>query len=359
MTANILYPIARDNTGRLVPIEEAARATGYTCLGCCAPMVPRLGAQRQSHYAHKVSNSQCSPESMLHQLAKRLIADGINTASRGGTPYNVEVLCAQHPGGVLTTINLAPPGTAAEEIANTERSAAPGTVADILVDRPNEPRLAIEVVVTHDLDTTKTARYAEQDIDWIRVKLGRTPADPLAQLIELSAGLEVDRLDVRTTPACPQCPAQVNNAYNDTGGPAPHAGPQPQPASRNLMTQYVADHHAPELPRTLQIRRAYVEIQPGDCIIGIFTGVDIPGAGHTPAGAGPRWNFEDPATGVGVCVRIWPTRLNPDAYRSMIGRLCILTCRQEGINQSTGNRRFHFNLAQWPSGAAVSCPYRA
>ena len=60
-----------------IPIEEVDRgerhAHTYKCIGCGAEMIARIGQKNAPHFAHKGNDENCSSETYLHKLAKRLI----------------------------------------------------------------------------------------------------------------------------------------------------------------------------------------------------------------------------------------------------------------------------------------------
>jgi predicted RNA-binding Zn-ribbon protein involved in translation (DUF1610 family) len=70
----ILWPVAKDVNGNLTSISEATRDSLYYCPACGSKFIPRLGAIKQHHFAHLVSNPQCGGESGYHLIAKYLLA---------------------------------------------------------------------------------------------------------------------------------------------------------------------------------------------------------------------------------------------------------------------------------------------
>lgn len=71
----IQYPVALDSRGRLRWAEERDKGERYTCLGCGAPMVLRAGAVRRPHFAHQGQYPACGGETVLHRIARRILAD--------------------------------------------------------------------------------------------------------------------------------------------------------------------------------------------------------------------------------------------------------------------------------------------
>lgn len=75
MPASVSYPIAKDESGRWVNINEAQRGGSYFCPECDSLFVVRLGSIRAHHFAHRPGYSGvCTGESGYHHLAKHLLA---------------------------------------------------------------------------------------------------------------------------------------------------------------------------------------------------------------------------------------------------------------------------------------------
>jgi len=75
MSASVSYPIAKDESGRWVNIDEAQRGGNYFCPECDSPFVVRLGTVRRHHFAHKPGyTGVCTGESGFHHLAKYMLA---------------------------------------------------------------------------------------------------------------------------------------------------------------------------------------------------------------------------------------------------------------------------------------------
>lgn len=159
-TGDVLLAWARDREGTKVDVRaldvKARRARApFTCLGCGEELVPRLGAVRRRHFAHRPGSScpLTAPESALHLDAKeRLLA-----------------LCADAFAGVRKVTLLArcpacrrpsPRDLAAVGDAAVPEGAIGALRADVLVLSRGRPALALEVKVTHAVDPAKEAALA-------------------------------------------------------------------------------------------------------------------------------------------------------------------------------------------------------
>ena len=74
-----LLPFGEAPDGRLLRASAvpAGLACGCACPGCGATLVARRGGRRAAHFAHATGRACASAhETVLHRLAKQLIADG-------------------------------------------------------------------------------------------------------------------------------------------------------------------------------------------------------------------------------------------------------------------------------------------
>ena len=171
---NILYPLARGKTGRAVHIREALKGHPYECFGCSAPMVARQGAKRQWHFAHKPPFERCAdPDKALHDTATAMIMGGFNGARDRRSEYCLGCPCEEC--GRTVSRNIAVPGASVE----TERSIVAGTRSDLVIGQADRGPIAIEVVVTHDLEPEAHEAYKESGIPVLKV---RPTWDTVAQL---------------------------------------------------------------------------------------------------------------------------------------------------------------------------------
>ena len=162
---NILYPLARSETGRAAHIREALKGHSYECFGCSAPMVARQGLKRQWHFAHKPPFERCAdPDKALHDTATAMIIRGFSDALDRQGEYRLGCPCGECRRTVSR--NIAVPGAGVE----TERSIVAGTRSDLVVGQPGRSPVVIEVVVTHDLEPEARGAYTNSGIPVLKVR---------------------------------------------------------------------------------------------------------------------------------------------------------------------------------------------
>lgn len=82
--AEIKYQYAYDESKNLVSIKDITKENRnqnqYICIGCGNPLLPRaIGSKyRRPHFYHK-ELVDCSGETYLHKLAKKLIKENLKT----------------------------------------------------------------------------------------------------------------------------------------------------------------------------------------------------------------------------------------------------------------------------------------
>lgn len=76
---NIKYGYALDEHQNVIYIhdvnQENRKEHTYHCIECGEELIPRLGTKRVLHFAHKCNTPNCTGETYLHKLAKRLIKE--------------------------------------------------------------------------------------------------------------------------------------------------------------------------------------------------------------------------------------------------------------------------------------------
>jgi len=85
------YTSAMTAEGVVVSIADveatpALQAAQLNCLGCGTELFPRLGNERQHHFAHK-PDATCKPETYLHKLAKTLFCQEYARCLVEGTSF--------------------------------------------------------------------------------------------------------------------------------------------------------------------------------------------------------------------------------------------------------------------------------
>lgn len=199
---NILYPYAVDETGATVSATIAPAAAAYYCIGCGQRMVLRRGPKNRPHFAHSVETNACSPETVLHHLAKEAIRRGIEGALYGNRSYEFEWRCS-----VCGATNRG-------DLAVTPRrifmEAELGSIRpDLLaVNESNKPLVAIEVVVTHAPTEETLREYRRRKLPVAIIE--EVGWDDLADLEQslLHVSVRVLNASCRSPshpPACPRC----------------------------------------------------------------------------------------------------------------------------------------------------------
>lgn len=152
----------------VIPIEKVDKnerhAHTYKCMGCGAEMIAKIGEKKAPHFAHKVNVENCSNETYLHKLAKRLIREKFEKPD----PFNI----MYHRIGSCSKINECPFGNKTEcEVIQPnsinlkqyydtckEEVQINGFVADLLLTNSTKPErepVLIEVCVTHECTKEK------------------------------------------------------------------------------------------------------------------------------------------------------------------------------------------------------------
>lgn len=192
----VQFSVASDSSG-LVHIRDAVVRGAYACLWCHRPMVAKQGAVNAWHFAHKLREFneewfECDGNGALHRAAMGLMVQEFKRAVLVGRPYLVGVRC---PGcGVPRLRNAAVPGAT---IA-AEMSLFPGTRSDLVVERPHERPLIIEVVVSHEMESDVVATYERERV----VVLSYRPS--WRSLDELRDGVIASSM-MGGEPYCPPC----------------------------------------------------------------------------------------------------------------------------------------------------------
>lgn len=165
---NVLYPVARAGD-ELVWATELARHQlrpgGISCVGCSQPVSLRAGKKVRPHFGHRPGAVCAAPETVLHSTAVRVIATALSEAISAGSPYPVQWwcgTCASRNDGNLAR---------GEGRTVTVDSALPGVRyrPDVAVLAAGRPVVAVEVIVTHDVEDATATYYDQAGIAVIRV----------------------------------------------------------------------------------------------------------------------------------------------------------------------------------------------
>ena len=171
---NIKYRYALDGSSRVVDIfsDQAVKGTDYICLSCNKTLRPVKGSERQHHFRHKVQ-ANCSSETYLHNLAKRIFAQTYQECLDNGRPYIINYLvpvrciaCSSNGpcnvGQQLQSVDLTKHFKVIDIEARNE-----GFIPDILLTS-GVNSLYVEIAVTHFLEDKKVnsgVRIVEIHVD--------------------------------------------------------------------------------------------------------------------------------------------------------------------------------------------------
>lgn len=89
------YCYAIDKDGLLTNVHNAVKGREYFCPYCNSPMIPRQGAIRKWHFAHKPDSLiPCSYESYLHKLAKLKIKSWFDESKEFTITFRQKTMCS-------------------------------------------------------------------------------------------------------------------------------------------------------------------------------------------------------------------------------------------------------------------------
>jgi predicted RNA-binding Zn-ribbon protein involved in translation (DUF1610 family) len=142
-------PLALDSDNQIVGPESAIKNNKYSCPGCGDTLILRKGEIKRPHFSHKASDT-CSQETIIHKLAKSLIAQTINAWKeiKGNSP-EIKRKC---PDCEMFTIQTLPDKV---ESAVLEKKLDNGYVVDVAILSGDKILAAVEVRVFHAVDEHK------------------------------------------------------------------------------------------------------------------------------------------------------------------------------------------------------------
>lgn len=162
---DIQYPVAYAQPYEAVHIKDAQRGRPHFCFGCHREMVIRRGSIRRPHFAHKAGFVQCEKDKTLHEAAKAFICLGFHRAIAKGGEYRVGYPCKRCKTPISHNV------ASGEASIASEKMVVKGTRSDLVVFRPDRsPRVIIEIVVTHDLESDTKQRYEEANYPVVTVE---------------------------------------------------------------------------------------------------------------------------------------------------------------------------------------------
>ena len=93
--ANVQYRYALDGKDAPVDIFDLERSLiskddVFYCISCGNKLIPRLGKIKVKHFAHKTLSTNCSYETYLHKLAKKLFLYEYGKCIKNNEPFRSE-----------------------------------------------------------------------------------------------------------------------------------------------------------------------------------------------------------------------------------------------------------------------------
>jgi hypothetical protein len=164
-------PVALADDGRLVKRADAIKGERYRCPACETDLVFKAGAIRARHFAHAPTYA-CHPETVLHETAKRLIAQVVTDWTKGTGPCpTVRKRCK------LCYRDYDEPLRGRIDEASVEYRLSDGLVADIALLRGQNVVAVVEILVSHAVDGDKAARLT---VPWLELRGVDIVADPVS-----------------------------------------------------------------------------------------------------------------------------------------------------------------------------------
>lgn len=204
MKNSLLIPYAICD-GNVVHISEVERgeACGCYCPVCQESLISRKGEVKQHHFAHK-PDSNCSGETVLHQLGKLFLSERISTALSIGDPIPIEWSCKEcsdvHQGNLVKkAVSLV-----------TEISFGSCRPDIALLNSDGDPVVFIEVVVTHSPDENVLEYASNHNIHIVQFRLKSVKDLEALRIEEL---LHPSSVDACTRQKCKKCGKPLYVAY--------------------------------------------------------------------------------------------------------------------------------------------------
>lgn len=160
--AEVKYHYALNEQGQIVHLiqggSEQYKSHEYTCIGCGARMIARLGQKRAWHFAHRDNDIHCGTETYLHILAKRLIKEKFDREDSFEVCYYRDVSCSDQSSCPFNkpeechAWKLSPFDLKQYFDTCVEEQSVDGYIADLLLTSSNKPDrepVLIEIQVSH------------------------------------------------------------------------------------------------------------------------------------------------------------------------------------------------------------------
>jgi len=194
--ASVKIPYA-ERQGQMVHVSQVERGLDCDCVCpvCKERVLARKGEEVRHHFAHH-RRGHCSPETVLHQVGKKLLRRRCRKHLRKGLSLPIQWDCPHcpdtHDGNLLKVARRV-------EMEKKLEGCRPDVT---LFDGNGAPVAILEVVVSHDPDENVLEYCDANDVTLVcfRVDTGR---DLLA--FEVESPLRPDHVDLCLRPQCDRC----------------------------------------------------------------------------------------------------------------------------------------------------------
>lgn len=186
-----------ERDGELLHISAVERGLRCNCVCpvCREPLVARQGAKVRHHFGH-FPGANCSAETVLHRLGKRLLHRRITAAIENDNPLPLTWTCEQckdrHEGDLVALTDRA-------EMELPLESCRPDVT---LLKADGTPVAFVEIVVSHPPGENVLAYTAAHHVTLVEFHL--KAADDL-EALEQSPKLSATKVNLCTRPKCTTC----------------------------------------------------------------------------------------------------------------------------------------------------------
>lgn len=182
----IKYQYALDKENEIVNIDTIIVKTSdvFICIACGNILIPKIGKIRKKHFSHKIQYN-CSPETYLHKLGKRIFINEYSKCLKEGIPFVIELpeirICNRFEDKFGITCKISPK---TKEFNLTkyfkniiEEQFDNNFKPDIQLTGQNNEKIYIEIAVTHKVTDEKINSGVriiellitqEEDLDFIK-----------------------------------------------------------------------------------------------------------------------------------------------------------------------------------------------
>ncbi|MEF8788025.1 MAG: competence protein CoiA family protein [Planctomycetota bacterium] len=201
--ASVKIPYA-ERQGEMIHVSQVPRGLDCDCVCpvCKHQVLARKGEQVRHHFAHH-RRGECSPETVLHEVGKKLLYGRLQKHLRKDRPLPMQWDCdhcpATHEGNLVKVARQV-------EMEKELQGCRPDVT---LFDAEGNPVAILEVIVSHEPDENVLDYCEKAGVTPVcfRVETGR---DLLA--FEVESPLRPDRVDLCLRPQCETCGSALSPA---------------------------------------------------------------------------------------------------------------------------------------------------